>query len=251
MEGSAEDDQVQAGPPLSSSLSVAVAKEGAGHIAKAFHNDCSQTWSDHCDRTQSHKIVELGGIAPRFVPATANWWNTVAKMEPNHQGFYDKISKEVANLMEVIRKAEDECWDTDELLGMLLSTEEEGGIEGFGQFTGMCFFRVAILCGLMTKNLEHGRFVFLAEGRAHYIALQDMRCNTDARRGALLTALAKVFRMDEDEIENLLCEVYRKAPKQDAYYWGQDLFTLKYNESGILEVLFKGLEDIEWSVASS
>jgi hypothetical protein len=56
---------------------------------------------------------------------------------------------------------------------------------------------------------------FLARAGAHYDALRELGCDTEQKRVRLVKTLRTCYGMDEAEVENLLCETYRKYPKFD------------------------------------
>jgi len=54
-----------------------------------------------------------------------------------------------------------------------------------------------------------------------------MKCNTDARQEKLMKVLSEQFNCSLAEIENSLCETYRRNKKKDIYFAGQMLWLIQ------------------------
>jgi hypothetical protein len=88
-------------------------------------------------------------------------------------------------------------------------------VVGLGGFASQAVLPLAALCGVIVNNLGHAKAAFLARAGAHYDALRELGCDTEQKRVRLVKTLRTCYGMDEAEVENLLCETYRKYPKFD------------------------------------
>ena len=181
----------------------------------------------------------IGGAESRFTPFSGDWAESILKTDEH--GDQTAMHDYLEHIEEILCQADKPGASSFDILKMARKLPK------LGDFTSQLFLQLAVVCGLVTKNLAHAHHAEVAEKKPHCEYMKELGCDTKEKRNALLVGMSAAFLMQPDEIENSLCKLCRTKQKNDVFFKGQSIYRLEYNlQVGQLVLLEKKYGQTTW-----